>query len=77
MLERFYIEFVVDLPNKGVVKDVEIRLTRENLPQVVTAIQAAIGYEPLCQPGQRGINVGHDEVKWDSKAKGWRGDADK
>lgn len=72
MQQRFIIEFVVDLPNPDVAKDVETRLAREHLARVCEVIQDVTGYEPLSSPGHRGISIGHEPVTWSASDRDWR-----
>jgi len=76
MMQRFFIEFVVDVPNEAVAGDVETRLARENLPRLCDVLQELTGYAPLATPKERGIRVAYEEVVWNAKAQDWLGEDD-
>lgn len=76
MMQRFFIEFVVEVPNDAVAGDVETRLARENLPRLCDTLQELMGFAPLAAPGERGIRVAHEEVIWNPKEQDWLGEDD-
>jgi hypothetical protein len=76
MMHRVLIEFVVDLPNPDVAKDVETRLVREHALRVCETLKSVTGYDPLVAPDRKGILVGHEPVTWDSGAQDWIGEGE-
>jgi len=76
MMQRILIEFVVDLPNADVAKDVETRLTREHLGQVCEVLKSVTGYAPLRAPGEVGLLVAHEPVTWNAAERDWIGEDD-
>ena len=76
MMHRVMIEFVVDLPNPDVARDVETRVGREHHDRLCDVLQTAIGFEPLQTPGRRGIFVGTEPVTWNAAEQEWIGTDD-
>lgn len=64
---RILIEFVVDIPNNGVARDVLTRLTREHHARLCEVLTSVMGYEPLQVPGKTGVLVALEEVTWDGQ----------
>lgn len=76
MMHRVLIEFVVDVPNADVARDVETRIGREHIARVCDLIQSVTGFEPLQAPGERGLYTATEEVTWDAREKMWLGSDD-
>lgn len=57
MTHRVLIEFVVDVPNADVARDVETRLMREHHARMCETLKAVTGYDPLRAPGKVGLLV--------------------
>jgi hypothetical protein len=76
MMHRVLIEFAVDVPNPGVARDVETRLTREHLGRVCETLKAVTGYDPQYAPGKTGLTVGIEPVTWNEAAQEWIGPDD-
>jgi hypothetical protein len=71
MLQRVTIEFVVDVPNEGVARDVETRIHREHHGRLCDALQSVTGFTPLLAPGQQGLAVGSEPVTWNAEEQDW------
>lgn len=76
MNARVLIEFVVDIPNNGVARDVLTRLTREHHARLCEVLTSMMGYEPLQVPGKVGVLVALEEVTWDGQDWASRTDED-
>ncbi len=76
MMKRVLIEFVVDVPNDGVAKDVQTRLVREHHTRLCQVLTSVMGYEPLQAPGKPGVFVAHENVTWDAASQYWVGESD-
>lgn len=76
MMHRILIEFVIDIPNADVAKDVETRLVREHHANLCQTLTSVTGYEPLQRPGRPGILVAHEFVTWSDSAQDWIGESD-
>lgn len=71
MLQRVTIEFVVDVPNEGVARDVETRIHREHHGSLCEHLQSVTGYTPLLTPDQPGLVVGSEPVTWNDTEQAW------
>jgi len=71
MLQRVAIEFVVDVPNEDVARDVETRIHREHHARLCDVLQSVTGYTPLVSPNQPGIAVGSELVTWNAAEQDW------
>ena len=71
MLQRVTIEFVVDVPNEGVARDVETRIHREHYARLCDVLQSVTGYTPLLAPDQPGLGVGSEPVTWNVAEQDW------
>jgi hypothetical protein len=71
MRQQVLIEFVVDVPNEGVARDVETRIRYEHLARLCDELQSVTGYEPLRAPGQRGLYVTTEPVTWSPTEQEW------
>ena len=76
MLHRMLIEFVVDVPDAGVAKDVQTRLAREHQVRVVETLVSVMGYVPLQAPERPGIAVAYEPVTWSASEQDWIGEDD-
>lgn len=76
MHHRILIEFVVDVPNADVARDVETRIAREHLPRMCDTLRSITGYEPLRAPDQRGLAIAHEPVTWNAAEQDWIGEDD-
>jgi hypothetical protein len=76
MTHRVMIEFVVDVPDENVAKDVVTRLAREHHARLCEVLQSVTGYAPIQVPGRQGIFVGIEPVEWDDKERDWVGPDD-
>lgn len=75
MMHRVLIEFVVDLPNPNVARDVETRLVREHGDRLCETLKAVTGYAPLNAPGRVGVLVSHEPVVWSNDEQDWIGES--
>lgn len=73
MLQRVLIEFVVDIPNPDVARDVETRLYREHQARLCDVLQSVTGYQPLQAPGRLGLRVATEPVTWNEAEQDWVG----
>ena len=76
MHHRVLVEFVVDVPNESVARDVLTRIGREHQARVVETLAAVMGYVPLQAPDQPGIGVAQEPVTWNAAQKDWVGEDD-
>ena len=76
MMQRVLIEFVVDIPNPDVARDVETRIGREHQARLCDVLQSVTGYQPLQAPDRPGLNVASEPVTWDEAARDWIGPED-
>lgn len=76
MTHRILIEFVVDVPDEGVAGDVETRLQIEHQARLCDVLQSVTGYEPLRAPGQPGLLVSGEPVRWSDEYQDWIGPED-
>ena len=76
MMQRVIIEFVVDVPNADVAKDVETRIAREHQARLCDVLQSVTGYQPLRTPGTPGLYVAIEPVTWNEAERGWIGEDD-
>ena len=76
MMQRVLIEFVVDVPNADVAKDVETRIGREHHARLCDLLQSVTGYQPIKTPGQAGLYVSSESVTWDEAERDWIGEDD-
>jgi hypothetical protein len=76
MHHRVLIEFVVDVPNEGVARDVLTRIGREHQARLVETLASVMGYVPLQAPGRPGLGVAQEPVTWHEAAKDWVGEDD-
>jgi hypothetical protein len=76
MMHRVMIEFVVDVPNADVAKDVQTRLGREQLPRLCEVLTSVMGYEPLVAPGKSGLFVAAEPVTWSAAEQDWIGEGE-
>lgn len=73
---RVLIEFVVDVPNMDVAKDVGTRLTQEHHERLREVFRSVTGFDPSFSPGKPGFGVGLESVTWSDKEKDWIGEGD-
>jgi hypothetical protein len=76
MMQRVLIEFVVDVPNADVARDVEMRIVREHHGKLCEVLTSVTGYEPLRAPGRPGLLVASEPVTWSASAEEWIGEDD-
>ena len=76
MTHRVMIEFVVEVPDENVAKDVLTRLAREHHARLCEVLQSVTGYTPIQVPGRNGIFVAIEPVTWDGKERDWVGPDD-
>jgi len=76
MMQRILIEFVVEIPNPDVAKDVETRIAREHQARLCDVLQSVTGYPPIRQPGKPGIYVATEPVTWNEAEQDWVGPDD-
>ena len=76
MMHRVLIEFVVDLPNPDVARDVTTRIAREHHARLCDVIKSVTGYEPLQTPNRAGLFVATEPVTWNASEKIWIGEDD-
>jgi len=76
MMQRILIEFVVDIPNPDVARDVETRITREHTARLCDVLQSVTGYTPLRTTGNPGLYVASEPVTWNEAEKEWIGPDD-
>jgi len=73
MTHRVMIEFVVEVPDENVAKDVLTRLAREHHARLCEVLQSVTGYPPIQMPGRHGIFVAIEPVTWLEKERDWVG----
>lgn len=73
---RVLIEFVVDVPNMDVARDVGTRLTQEHPEHLREVFRSVTGFVPNFSPGKPGFGVGLEPVTWSDKEKDWIGEDD-
>jgi hypothetical protein len=76
MHHRVLIEFVVDVPNESVARDVLTRVGREHQARLVETLASVMGYVPLQAPERPGLGVAQEPVTWNEAAKDWVGEDD-
>ena len=76
MMQRVLIEFVIDIPNTDVARDVETRIGREHQARLCDVLQSVTGYKPLQRPDRPGLHVGGEPVTWNEAEGEWVGDED-
>jgi len=76
MIQRVMIEFVVDVPNPDVARDVETRIAHEHTARLAETFQAVTGYAPFRTPGNPGFFLMTEPVTWDAKQQDWIGPDD-
>ena len=76
MFQRVLIEFVVEIPNPDVAKDVETRIAREHQARMCDVLQAVTGYQPIQAPGRPGLHVATEPVTWNEAERDWIGPDD-
>lgn len=76
MMQRVLIEFVVDLPNEDVARDVETRISQEHTARLADVLQSITGYQPIRTPGAPGFFLATEPVTWDEAEKDWIGSDD-
>lgn len=76
MTHRVLIEFVVDVPNAAVARDVEMRLVDEHVARMCETLKSVTGYPPLNAPGHVGLLVSHEPVVWNDAQQSWVGEDD-
>ena len=75
-MQRVLIEFVIEIPNPDVAKDVQTRIAREHTARLCDLFQSVTGYPPIRQPGKPGINVATEPVTWNEAERDWIGPDD-
>jgi hypothetical protein len=75
-MQRVVIEFVVDVPNADVARDVETRIAREHHGRLCEVLQSVTGYEPLRAPGRQSLLVASEPVTWNAGEQEWIGQDD-
>lgn len=76
MHQRVLIEFVVDVPNPDVARDVETRIASEHTARLCDVLQSVTGYQPLRTPGNPGIYLATEPVTWNAGDQDWIGPDD-
>jgi hypothetical protein len=76
MYQRILIEFVVEVPNPDVARDVETRISREHTARLGDVFQSITGYQPIRSPGQPGFFLATEPVTWNEADKDWIGPDD-
>ena len=76
MQQRVLIEFVVEVPNADVARDVETRIAREHTAHLCEVFQSVTGYQPLRTPGNGGFYLATETVTWDEAEQDWVGPDD-
>ena len=76
MMQRVLIEFVVEIPNPEVARDVETRIHREHAAHLCDVFQSVTGYQPLRTPSTPGLYVASEPVTWNEVEKEWIGPDD-
>ena len=76
MMQRVVIEFVVEIPNPDVAKDVETRIGREHHSRLCDVFQSVTGFQPIRTPGKPGIYVSTEPVTWNETERDWIGPDD-
>ena len=76
MIQRVMIEFVVEVPNPDVARDVETRIAREHMARLAEVFASVTGYAPFRTPGNPGFYLMTEPVTWNSAEKEWVGEND-
>jgi hypothetical protein len=76
MMQRVLIEFVVEVPNPDVARDVETRISREHTARLAETLQSITGYTPLRSPGNPGFMLMTEPVTWNPAERDWVGESD-
>ena len=76
MFQRLFVEFVVEVPNPDVAKDVHTRISREHTARLADVLQSITGYQPIRTPGAPGFYLATEPVTWNEAEKDWIGPED-
>ena len=76
MNQRVLIEFVLDVPNADVARDVETRIAREHTARLAETLQSITGFAPFRTPGNPGFFLVTEPVTWNQKEQDWIGPDD-
>ena len=76
MKQRVVIEFVVDVPNADVARDVETRVGREHHAKLCEVLKSVTGFEPFRTPDKPGLSVLSEPVTWSASEQDWIGPDD-
>ena len=76
MFQRVLVEFVVEVPNPDVAKDVATRISREHTARLADVLQNITGYQPIRTPGAPGFFLATEPVTWNEAEKDWVGPDD-
>jgi hypothetical protein len=76
MMQRVLIEFVVEVPNPDVARDVETRISKEHMARLADVLQSITGYQPLRTPDAPGYYLATEPVTWNEAEKDWIGPDD-
>ena len=76
MKQRVVIEFVVDVPNADVARDVETRVGREHHAKLCEVLKSVTGFEPFRTPEKTGLYVASEPVTWSDAEQDWIGSDD-
>jgi hypothetical protein len=76
MMQRVLIEFVVEVPNEDIARDVETRIAREHLARLCEVLESVTGYKPIRTPGNGGFYLATEAVTWNEAEQDWDGPDD-
>ena len=76
MFQRVLIEFVVEVPNEGVARDVQTRIAKEHTARLGDVFQSVTGYQPLRKPATPGFYCATEPVTWNDAEADWIGPDD-
>lgn len=76
MYQRVLIEFVVEIPNEGVARDVQTRIAREHTARLGDVFQSVTGYLPQRKPNTPGFYCAAEIVTWNEAEAAWIGPDD-
>ena len=76
MYQRVLIEFVVEVPNEGVTRDVQTRIAKEHTARLGDVFQSVTGYQPVRKPGVPGFYCALEPVTWNEAEQDWIGPDD-
>lgn len=76
MFQRVLIEFVVEVPNEGVARDVQTRIAKEHTARLGDVFQSVTGFQPVRKPGFPGFYCATEQVTWNEAEQDWIGPDD-